>query len=165
MSFDLETLNKSLVYVKSADTPEIFYAILPELNPASSLPIDQLRLEPYVRLKGLPLDLRRLVASYAEAAALTQRIEQLIPGIPRAVPTHYPSGIVELQWKFDNTSVFAVALHGYKIALKEEGDELMAYRQGKITWRFHGPRMAPQAGEFKSLDELLDFMAKSIVTT
>jgi hypothetical protein len=163
---DLETLSKALLTVKAADTPPVLYVTVPELTPQSALPIDQVRLEPYIRLKTLPVDLRRLVGSYVEAASLLAQIEAKVPGLPKASPTHYPSGIVELQWKFENTSVFGIALHGYKVSLKEDdAHNLVTEWQGRITWRFHGPRLIPQSGEFKSKDELLDFMTKSIITS
>lgn len=166
MEHDLETLSKHLLSVKAADTPDVLYITVPELAPQSTLPIDQIRLEPYVRLKTLPADMRCLVGSYVEAASLLAKIEAAVPGLPRANPTHYPNGIVEFQWRFENTSIFGVMLHGHKVTLKEdETHNLTTEWHGRITWRFQGPRMLPQSGEFKSKEELLDFMTKSIVTS
>jgi len=165
MEHDLETLSKKLLNAKAADTPDVLYVTVPELTPQSPLPIDQVRLEPYIRLKTLPADLRRLVGSYVEAASLLAQIEAAVPGLPRANPTHYPSGVVELQWKFENTTVFGIILRDYKVSLNEdEAHNLVTEWHGRISWRFQAPRMLPQSGEFNSKEELLKFMSERIIT-
>lgn len=159
---DIDTLNKKIIFSDKPDTPDCLHIVVPELNPASTLPRDQFRLETYIRLKSLPSDMVHMVGCLLEAKALCNKIENTIPALPRAKPRHHPNGVVELQWKMDDGSIFGVILHNFIINLTEDGNEFILERKGKISWRYHGPKIRPQQGEFKSSAELLEFMTQSI---
>lgn len=162
---DLETLNKSLIYAKSMDTPDTIYAIVPEANPGSPLPKDQVRLESYVRLKSLPFDLMKLVLCITEARSISNKVAEIVPFLPVATPTHHLSGVVELNWKLDNGGMFGIILHGFSFSLDEEEGGFVVNRKGRITWRFTAPGLRQKQGEFRSVEELLEFMGKSFIDT
>lgn len=162
---DLKTLNKSIIYAESMDTPDTIYAVVPNADPQSILPKDQVRLEAYVRLKALPLDVMKLVVCITEARNISNKIAEVVPFLDRAEPRHHPSGVVEMQWKLDAGAVFGIILHGFSFSLEEDGESFTIERKGKITWRFHGPGVSPRSGEFKSVDELIEFMGQCFVKT
>lgn len=162
---DLASLNKKIIYSASPDTPDTLYVIVPEANPATPAPVDQVRLETYVRVKSLPVDLMRLVMTANEAKIISNKIAEAVPYLPKASPTHYPSGVVELQWKLDKGGVFGIVLHNFSFSLEFENKEFSVSRKGKIGWRFHAPGTHPQNGEFKTVEELIDFMGKCFVHT
>lgn len=163
---DLETLNKSLIYAKSMDTPDTIYAIVPEANPGSPLPKDQVRLESYVRLKSLPFDLMKLVLCITEGRSISNKVAEIVPFLPVATPKHHLSGVVELNWKLDNGGMFGIILHGFSFSLEEEEEgDFVVKRKGRITWQFQAPGLRHRHGEFKSVEELLEFMGKSFIDT
>lgn len=162
---DIESLNKALIFPAKPDTPGLVYAAVEVANPSSMAPLDRYSLEPYLRLKALPQDIMRLVMCVVEGQDLSDKISALVPGLGRAQPTHYPSGVVELQWKLDDGSIFGLVLSGFASKLKESNGQLSVERCGRIKWRFHGPRNNPQHGEFENVEELLEFVSKSFVTS
>ena len=162
---DIATLNKSIIYVQSMDTPDTLYTVVPNANPQSSQPKDQVRLEAYVRLKSLPLDVLKLVVCITEAQSISNRIVEAVPFLPRAEPRHHLSGVVEMQWKLDANAMFRIILHGFSFALVEEEETFAIEKKGRISWSFHGPGVAQRQGEFKSVDELIDFMRQCFVKT
>jgi hypothetical protein len=162
---DIETLNKKLIFARSMDTPDTVYAVVPEANPVSTFPKDQVRLETYVRLKSLPSDMMKLVLCITEARSIANKISQAVPFLPKASPKHYPSGVVEMQWPLDKGGIFGIVLHGFTSYLDEEDEELRVKKSGRITWRFHGPQTRHQHGEFKSVDELMEFFKTSFIDT
>lgn len=162
---DLASLSKKIIYSAAPDTPDTLYVVVPEANPATPEPTSQVRLETYVRVKSLPIDLMRLVMSSIEANSVCNKIAEAVPFLPKATPTHYPSGIVELQWKLDKGAVFGVILHNFSFGLRFENKDFEVERKGKIGWRFNAPGSHPQSGEFKSVEELVDFMGKCFVQT
>lgn len=165
MNHDIDSLNKGIIYPTRPDAPNLFYAAVEQANPASPALVDRYALEPYVRLKTLPTDLLRLVMCVVEAQSITEKVSALVPDLARAQPTYYLSGIVELQWKLDDGSIFGLVLKGFASKLIETDGQLSVQRHGKITWRFHGPKSAPQHGEFDSVEELLEFVSKSFITS
>lgn len=163
MASDIKSLSKSIINVESPDIVDLLAITVPEITPKSLSSLDQIRFEPYVRLKALPDDVRRLVAVIIAANEISSRVVGLVPSLTRAEPTYYPSGIAELQWKMDDSSVFGLILSNYYLKLTEENGKISIEKSIKIGWRFHGPHQYPQSGEFKSLDEALDFISKSFV--
>lgn len=164
-SFDLPTLSKSILYAQAVDTPDIINVVVPEENPPTTLPKDQVRLESYVRLKSLPLDVMRLILCITEARSIGNKIAVAVPFLPKVTPSHYPSGIVEMQWKLDAGGVFGIILHNFSFKLEEKDKKFSVTRSGKISWRFHGPGLHPQNGDFESVDDLIDFMKKCFIET
>ena len=161
---DIKTLAKDLIATETHDVPNTLNVLVPSVLPESRLPLDQVRLESYVRLRALPDDLRRIVGTLIESESIAEKIAVVAPGLDRAHPSYYPSGIVELQWKLDDGSVFGLILSSYSAKLVDSEAGIQLEKNIKIAWRFHGPRQRPSSGEFKDLPEALDFMGKSFVT-
>lgn len=161
---DIESLNKSIIFPKTPDAPDLVYVAVEQINPPSLAPVDQFRLEPYVRIKALPPDTMRLVTSIIEGQSISAKVSAIVPDLGVARLSYYPNGIVELQWPLDDGSIFGLILKSFSSKLVESNGSLSVERHGKITWRYHGPKSNPQHGEFANVEELLDFVSKSFVT-
>ena len=164
MTPDIKSLSKEIIVSENSDLIDLLAIVVPDLTPKTSDLIDQVKFEPFIRLKALPDDIRRLVATIVATNEISDKIATLVPDLGRATPTYYPSGIAELQWKLDDTSIFGLILSNFSVKLVESNGNLKLEKNIKVGWRFHGPRQHPKSGEFKSVEETLDFISKSFVT-
>lgn len=158
---DLRSLSKPVITTELPDIVSKLFVLVPGDSNLSPNPIDSVRLEPYIRLQGLPADLIKIIKNVVAAEELSSKIQDAIPTIGKASLDYHPNGMAELQWKFSDGTVLGIMVSSTKFQLSFD-KEFAVIRESKIGWRFSSPKRRPEVGEFKNEDELLDFLKKSV---
>jgi hypothetical protein len=158
---DIVTLAKDIIYPERPDiVPKLYVAIQqPDADP-EDIPF---RLETYIRLASMPEELKALVQVSTLAQTIGEKIFSLAPSMGRPTVTHHIAGLVELQWSLSDGANFGLIFSNPKVVLTLDNQVLSVAENLRIRWRFHSQKIRPINGEFKSAEELYDFVEKNVV--